>query len=531
MLDGTKVSRRGFLAGAITATAVASLSAAGCGGGKEQESTPQPSGTAAGEPKRGGTLRIASTQLLGLDPMMTEGVPVAGYFYSYPVSLTDWEGTVGDVASSWEVVDDVNWIFKLRNDVHFTDAPPVNGRLLVAPDLAKSIDRNKGIAGASESWNQYVASYEAPDDVTFNIMTKRPYAYLLWLLGICPIVPMEAIEEFGDLRTNVAGSGPFALSKYERGQGLEMVRNPLYYHEYPYIDGISVKVLVDEASIQAAFRAGSIDIYDATDKLKADTVSNVAGVTISRYLERSYANIRLNGSKFAPFKDERVREAVDLALDRRGMIDKLHFGDAELAGPLPPVFENALPKEEIEAAYQHDVPRARQLLSAAGQEDLRFELFVATTPPGPDQAAIIKDNLAEAGITVDIKSSELGTWIADMLLGNFEATVFNHLPYVSDDIPLQLLHSRGDTRTDRNYLGVDDPQVDALLDQIHETVDDAKRKELAWEVQRLVLKRHGPTLLLYQPYGYWCAYDYIKGYTPTAYGFGLHKYDYWIDKG
>jgi ABC-type transport system substrate-binding protein len=118
-----------------------------------------------------------------------------------------------------------------------------------------------------------------------------------------------------------------------------------------------------------------------------------------------------------------------------------------------------------------------------------------------------------------------------MLAGNFQATVFNHLPYMTDDIPLQLLHSRGDTRTERNYLGVDDPQADALLDQIHETLDDAKRKELAWEVQRLVLKRHGPTLLLYQPYGYFCAYDYIKGYTPSAYGFGLAKYDYWIDKG
>ena len=50
-------------------------------------------------------------------------------------------------------------------------------------------------------------------------------------------------------------------------------------------------------------------------------------------------------------------------------------------------------------------------------------------------------------------------------------------------------------------------------------------------MQRRVLARHGPTLTLYEPYGYWAAYDYIKGYTPTSYGFGLYKYDYWIDKG
>jgi peptide/nickel transport system substrate-binding protein len=529
MLNRSRLSRRSFLGGALAATGAAGLVLAGCGGGgEEEEATPQ---TGGGKPKQGGTIRLASTQLLGLDPMSVEGQPMADYLYSYTVAMTDWEGTVGDIASSWEVADELEWVFKLRNDVRFQDVPPVNGRPLTASDIVKSVDRAKDFPGASESWKQWVGTYEAPDDTTFRIRTQKPYAYLLWLLGICPIVPMDAVQEFGNLKSHAAGSGPFMLARYELQTGLEMVRNPIYYHDYPYIDGVTVRVIPDEASIQAAFRAGLADIYQATNKLKADAVKGVSGTTISRYLDRGYANIRLNGSKFAPFKDERVREAVDLALDRKGMIDKIQFGDAELAGPVPPVFDTALPKEEIEAAYKRDIPRARELLSAAGQEGLQFEMFIGNGQDMPDQAAIIKQNLAEAGITVNINAVELGTWIAEMLAGNFEATVFNHLAYMTDDIPLQLHHSRGDTRTDRNYLGVDDPQVDAILDQVRETLDDEKRKQLAWEAQRLVLKRHGPTLLLYQPYSYWCAYDYIKGYTPTAYGFGLHKFDYWIDKG
>ncbi|HUS81826.1 MAG TPA: ABC transporter substrate-binding protein [Dehalococcoidia bacterium] len=527
----TRVSRRGFLGGGASAIGLGALALAACGGSSKDEAggaTGTP--VAAGEPKRGGTIRYPSTQLLGLDPMMTEGVAVAGFFYSYAVQLTDWAGTVGDLATSWEVANDVDWTFTLRSDARFPEAAPTNGRLLVASDLAKSIDRNKGMPGASESWAQYVESYEAVDDTTFKIRTKKPYAYLLWLLGICPIVPMEAVEQLGDLRTHAVGTGPFVLAQYERGAALNMVRNPLYYHDYPYIDGFNIKVIADEASIQAAFRANSVDVYDASNKAKVESLQGIPGTTISRYLDRGYANIRLNGAKFAPFKDERVREAVDISLDRKGMIDRIQFGDAELSGPVPPVFDTALPKEEVEAAYKRDVARAKQLLAAAGQEGMQFELFIGTGMDMPDQAAIIKANLADAGITVTIRSVDLGTWIAQMLAGDFEATVFNHLPYMTDDIPLQLLHSRGDTRTERNYLGVDDAQVDALLDQIHEEIDEAKRKDLAWEVQRLVLKRHGPTLLLYQPYGYWCAYDYIKGYTPTAYGFGLAKYDYWIDK-
>ncbi len=529
MLYRKPISRRRFLAGG--AAGLSALALAACGGLSSQKgsSTPAP----GGQPIRGGTIRWPSTQLLGLDPMMTEGVPVAGFLYSYAVSVTDWEGTVGDIALSWETPSDdgVEWIFHLRNDARFPETVPTNGRFLVAADVAKSIDRNKSIPGASESWTQFVDSYQAVDDVTFKIVTKKPYAYLLWLLGICAIVPMEAVEQYGDLRGNVAGTGPFAVVKYQPGETLNMTRNPLYYQTYPYIDEFNVKVFIDEGSIQAAFRANSIDVYQATNKMKADAVRGVPGTTLSRYLDRAYANVRLNGSKFEPFKDERIREAIDLSIDRQSLIDKIQMGDAELSGPVPPVFDTALPKEEVQAAYKVDIQKAKQLLSAASQEDLRFELFIGSYQDMPNQAAVIKDNLSRAGITVDIRAVELGTWISEMLNGNFDATVFNHLPYTSDDIPLQLLHSRGDTRTERNYLGVDDPQVDALLDQIHETIDDAKRKDLAWEVQRLVLKRHGPTLLLYQPYGYFCAYDYIKGYTPTCYGFGLAKYDYWIDEG
>jgi ABC-type transport system substrate-binding protein len=522
------LSRRDFLGSVLATAGVSGMLLSGCGGNGREK---QAEGTPSGVPKRGGTIRSATPALLGLDPMTTEGVQLAPNFYSSVVQMTDWRGTVGDLALSWEVVDDLDWIFRLRPDARFHDVPPVNGRPLVASDIPKSIDRAKSMPGASESWKQWVDNYEAPDDTTFRLHTKNPYGYLLGLITICSIIPIEAVEEFGDLKNHAIGSGPFVLTQYSRDEMVDRIRNPQYYHEYPYVDGLSTRVLPDEASIQAAFRAGAVDVYNASNKLKADSVKNVGGASIYRYLNRRYACIRLNGSRLAAFKDERVREAIDLALDRKAMIDKLHFGDAELAGPVPPVFETSLPKEELEAAYARDVPKAKQLLSAAGQERLRFGMSIGTYEDMPDQAAIIKDDLAEAGITVDIEASELGSWLSNMLLGHFDATVFTHLAYMTDEIPLQSHHSHGDTRNERNYLGVDDAEVDAILDRIQQTLDENERKGLAWEAQRLVLKRHGPTLLLYQPYGYWCAYDYIKGYTPTAYGFGLFKFDYWIDKG
>jgi len=536
MFNRARLSRRRFLGGTLAAGAgAAGLALAACGGGEEEgEGTPQAVETVEGEPKRGGTIRTATmASILGLDPHSTEGVLLAAGFYSYVVHVTDWQGNVGDLAESWEIVDELDWIFKIRGDVRFQDIPPVNGRQLTAQDIPASIDRLRSLPGASQQWELWTDKYEAPDARTFTFRTSKPYGYLLMTLGspLTAIIPVEAAEHFGDLKSHAIGSGPFMLKRHSRDEGVDMVRNPNYYHEFPYIDGSSIKVLPDQASIQAAFRAGNLDVYDAPNRLQADAVSGVSGTSVQSYLERTYSVFVLNGARVEAFKDERVREAVDLALDRKAMIDKLHFGDAELAGPVGPLWDSTLPPEEIEAAYQRDVEKAKQLLSAAGAEDLSFKLSFASYQDNPDRAAIIKENLAEAGINVELQAGELGTWLADLLGGNFETTSFGHLPYLSDDIQLQSHHTYGFSRNEESFLGVEDPEVDATLEKIHETIDEDDRIELAQDVQRLILKRHGPTLVLYQPYGYWVAYDYIKGYTPTAYGLGLYKYDYWIDKG
>jgi peptide/nickel transport system substrate-binding protein len=534
----SKISRRGFLAGAAAAGGAAGLVLVGCGGGEEKSESQTPGATEqAGEIKTGGTIHISSpTAILSLDPHTTEGVSAATYFYSYVVHVTDWHApdyNIGDLAESWETPDDLTWIFHLRGDAKFQDLPPANGRTVVAEDVVKSIDRYRAQPGASTSWDQWTERYEAPDPRTFTEITKKPYGYFLMDLGspLTAILAMEIVDQFGDLKTHIAGSGPFTLKSYDPNVALEMLRNPTYYQKYPYVDGFNVKVYTDDSAAQAAFRAGQLDAYVATTKPKADNVGSVAGVTVQKYLDRVYSVFMLNAVQEPRFKDERVREAVDLALDRKQMIDKLCFGDGELAGPVPPLWPAALPKEEVEAAYVRDVTRSKQLLSAAGYPDLAFDLSFGSYQDNPDRASIIKSNLAEAGITVNLQAADIGTWLNNLTNNNFVSTTFTHLRYLSDYIQINWAHSHGWAQTDIGYTGVDDPEVDAMIVQIDGTINDQERIKLEQDVQRLVLKRHGPTLTLYEPYAYWAAYDFIKGYTPTSYGFGLYKYDYWIDKG
>lgn len=538
MVDQHGMSRRHFLGGAAATMAGAALAA--CSAGDEEEGeTEQQAGQATreagGGPKRGGILRSASlAPILSLDPHeLAGGTLAAPLFYGFVVHVTDWDGTTGDLAETWETIDELNWVFNIRPGVRWHDVSPVNGRIFVADDIVKSLQRQNAMPGAFTDWDEAVDVYKAPDAATFTLRTNKPYSYLLGTVGNQgrAIVPVEAVEAFGDLRSHVIGTGPFQLKDYNRDTGMTTMRNPTYHQDYPYIDGTEVKVFSDEASVQVVFRAGSIDSYAPSDKLKADTMRALKGASVKEYLDRVYSVFVLNADKFEAFKDERVREAVDLALDRKKMIDRLCFGRGELAGPIPPVWSSALPKEEVEKAYTRDVATAKQLLAAAGQEDLSFELSYWNSPDIADLAAIVKSDLAEAGITVDLKGSEVGTWFSDYLAGEFESTTFTHLLYMPDYIPLMSHATYGYTGSQQGYLGVDDPEVDSMLEKVKEAMKEDDRVRLAQEAQSAILKRHGPTLVLFQPYGYWAAYDYIKGYEPTAYGFGLFKYDYWIDEG
>jgi ABC-type transport system substrate-binding protein len=527
-----KLTRRQFLGG--VAAASAGLAALRCGGGGEEEAaTPQ---VTTGEPKRGGIIRMATTApALSLDPHTdnTLAAVTKPYTYGYLVHVTEWKGLDGDLAKKWEVVDALDWIFHMRPGVRFHNEPPVNGRPLVAGDVAYSYKRIEVTPGASlTGWNEWIDRYEAPDDQTFTVHTKKPYAYIFMTLGSprMAVVPREAVEEFGDLKSHMIGTGPFMLKSWDVNQGIEVERNPDYYRsDIPYLDGLNWIVMPDDAAIQASFRAGRSDVYAASDRLRAESVSSVKGASTQKYLNRLYTVLILNAARVPAFTDERVREAVDISLDREAMIQKIHLGDAELCGPVGPSWDTALPPEEIEQAYKRDVAKAKQLLTAAGQEDLSFTLVCASYADNPDRAAIIQQNLQEAGIRVQLETRDLGTWLNDLYAVNYEANTYANLPYLSDDIQLQSHHSKGFNRA--MFFGITDPEVDSLLEQVQTTIDDEARKELARQVQRKILKRHGPTLTLYEPYAYFVAYDYIKNYKPGPWGFGMYKFDMWIDKG
>ncbi len=156
--------------------------------------------------------------------------------------------------------------------------------------------------------------------------------------------------------------------------------------------------------------------------------------------------INLNEISTPVLQDERVREALDLSLDRDAMIEKLCFGEGNYTGPVSWGLEFwSLPQDELRTRYRRDVEKARRLLDAAGVQRPHPGAEVPDYDTA-DLASMIKEQAAEAGITINIRAMELGAWVADLFSQNFELMVSGGLPYGDENLPLQFNHTYNWTR-------------------------------------------------------------------------------------
>ncbi len=530
-----RISRRALLGGMAGAAGLAALRC----GGDEDGTAPAVATPTAGAVKRGGVLRLSSTfPALSIDPHtdITLGLVFTPYIYGYLLhevyNLKGPPTLLFDHIESMEQPDEVTYVFKLHQGIHFQDLPPANGRELVAEDVRYSFERIASVE-STPFWKTGIESTSAPDPYTFQARLTGPHAYTMAEFGghRTAIVPREAVEEYGDLKSHALGSGPFQVESLSRGESMDMVRHPNYFVEgIPYLDGIGWRIIPDDSSLMVAFKARELDVYSPPKKLQADEVAGFSeDVVLTKDPSQTIFTILFNELSLPALQDVRVREAIDIAVDRDAMIDKLAFGEGKVSGPVSWGLEYwSLPQEELRERYKRDVAKARQLLEAAGAADLSLELKFASGAAA-DQAAMIKEQLAEAGIDIKLISMELGAWYAARSANDYQLMCRERIPYPSEQFPLQFCHTHNWTR-EQDPVHLPEPEIDALLDEILVTVDIEERRELALDVTRKILDRHGPFLYLFSPYAYTARWSHVRGYEDLEPGMVLYTYDMWLDK-
>ncbi|HEX5502299.1 MAG TPA: ABC transporter substrate-binding protein [Thermomicrobiales bacterium] len=455
--------------------------------------TPTAAATSAaaggGQPKPGGTsVWAAETDPVALNPITNSNFSsTQGFEHSYE-SLTAYTPDlkiVPALAESWDNPDQTTYVFHLRKNVKWHD-----GTDFTADDVKYTFDivlDPKGPAVYRQNFDQ-VDKVEVVDPLTVKFTTKAPFPPLLGAFAILrssAIIPKGAMEK-GKLDTQVVGTGPYKLTEYVPSDHITLVKNKDYWGgPLPYIDNVTFKILAQEDARIAGLRAGTLDYgvlsADGRQRLQGDSKFHIGSVP------RQYNYLILFNMTKPPFSDAKARQAVNLAIDRKEIADKVFSGVFTPCGPVPISLGGgwALPADELATKWEkYDPNQAKQLLKDAGV-DTSQELDFLVTPFNNNfvpLAVVVADQLKKVGLNAKIRQVEQGVYIKEQKANNFALTPNAATARHDPDAYVYSFHSGQNSAA-----GFKDDQLDALMEQARTTLDAAKRKDLYDQIQRQML--------------------------------------------
>ena len=405
------IRRRRLLGTTLAGSAGAAfLAACGGSGGNDgesgvQEATIAPSTRVAetGQPKPGGTISTRQSANAPLDPHTNTtftAQTLASYVYARllkyktgvdPTTANDYE-VEGDLAESVEMPGDGRTVtFKLRPNARWQDIAPVSGRVVEAEDIKFSFDRfrtdpkssNKGVFGTPE--NPLVEGVETPDSRTVVFKLAKPYAPFKNLIANSNylwIMPREIGQGTMDPGKQMIGAGPFILDAVQPDIAYRVRKNPTYYgNPMPYIDGVNLTIITEEAQEVAQYQAGRLDIAAIPPARVEEAKRSVPKGLMVEYLPSTYGFLAMQQRGNTPFKDERVRRAASMSIDRDGILTLAYEGKGSWLGP----FSASFGKWRIDPKsadmgpggqyFKYNPAEAKKLLAAAGHPNglpLRF---------------------------------------------------------------------------------------------------------------------------------------------------------------
>jgi peptide/nickel transport system substrate-binding protein len=556
-----RISRRALLgAGAVTAVGAASAAVIGCNGddgnGNVGGTTPGAgSPVASGTPRRGGSItqgRLLEAQ--GIDPHIDfTGFDIDMLVYTY---LYSWRDSVKEIVlnnfvTDAELPDPLHYNFTLRRGIKSAPVGPAADEELTSRDCYESfIRRGTSISAPDRRYPQRFlpengGRLETPDPYTFNITLTRPFVPALQDMAnfTWAIVPAKVIDTYGTRLSQAAfGSGPFMLDEFRGSERIVLKRNPNFFlNPRPWLDEIKKIVITEGSSLLAAFKSGQHDINGAVlMKEEAEELMEDGRFDVDKFPSLFYPVIHMKVIR-PPFNDIKVRQAINLALDRDDWINVISDSQGFYNGPIQWAQTNwALPQDELRAFYRHDPERAKQLLAEAGfPNGLSVKMKLPRLTGAiivQEMAVLIKDQLARVGIDVQLDEVEIGAFISNTLLsGNFDMVFFPNLPYTEPDRPLSFYHSAGVTGAG-NWTNYTNPELDKLIDAQAEEFDPEKRRDIILQAQRMILPEHGPQLTLPGGFQYSAHWKHVHA-ASTVTGFNLEVRgddgptgaDIWVD--
>jgi len=411
----------------------------------------------------------------------------------------------GDLAESWQSSSEHRvWTFKLRQGVKWQNLPPVKGREFVAADVKYCFEQYAK-EGVQSSNFQEIEGFETPDKYTVRIHLKTPNVLFPQNLAepVTVLFAKEVLEEDGDLKKRVIGTGPYTLKEHTRKVRIVLQKNPDYFDkDRPYIDEYTILSTPDAATRLATFRTGQADVLWVASPSEVDIVRKTnPNVQVQAYHNTlAPFGVALAQDK-PPFNDVRVRRAISMAIDRQKMVDTVFEGHGIAGWGVPYIYytDKAPTLAQLGPWWQFKPAEAKKLLAEAGHPNgfpttlFYYEYF----PQMSSQVQLVQQDLKK-NLNIDVKITKLdytsyygryveGKW--DGMCWGFQSGHAIGL----DERTYQYLHSK----STKNFFRVNDTQIDELTTKLRQTPDPAQQRALT---KKIVDREFDQALRLWMPY-------------------------------
>ncbi len=470
-----------------------------------------------------------------LDPIST----TEGETYRVTESIFETVVTYGEedttihpgLAESWDVsADNLTYTFHLKQDVKFQDGTDFNADAVV-------FNFDRWMNGDDEQFPYYtmfggykgdeghvIKEVKAVDENTVEFTLTRPQAPFLKNLAMSPfgIASPAAVKKYGDkFREHPVGTGPFKFKEWKPNDKIVIEKFDGYHEKgLPKLKQVIFRVIPDNSARINALQNGEIDIMDGmnpSDKKKVTDDSQL------QLIERPSMNVGYLGFNVTmkPFDNKKVRQALNMAVDKKALIDAFYEGQAIPAkNPMPARIEGY--NNDIKD-YPYDLTAAKALLTEAGYPDgFTMDLWYMPVarpymPDGKKVAEVIQAEWKKLGITVNLQTIDWATYLEKASKGEFPAYMLGWTGDNGDaDNFLYTLLDKDSIGSNNYSYYANDALHDVLIKAQTET-DPAVRNELYKEAQ-VIIHEDAPWINLVHSTPLIAANKDVTGYVPHPTG-------------
>ncbi|MED1953665.1 ABC transporter substrate-binding protein [Brevibacillus centrosporus] len=401
----------------------------------------------------------------------------------------DAEGKfVPDLAESWENVNPTTWRFKLRQGVKFQNGDP-----FTAADVKFTLERVAKDEKLSEHSNyDEIQEVKVVDDHTVDVITKNADPILLNRLSRSgsSMLPSKYIAEKGweEFLKNPVGTGPYKFQEWKRDDRLVLVKNDGYFGDKPKWDKVIFRVIQEDSTRVAELMTGGIDVALNIPPSDEERIESNEGTSVITGPSQRVMTMEVRVTPGRVTADPRVREAIDLAIDEKAIIDNLY------AGKGTPTQTRVTPGNfgahiGLYNKYNYDPERAKQLLAEAGYANGVDVTF--TAPSGrylkdKETAELVTAMLTEVGFRVKL---ELMEWSAfNERLSARKMDELFMVAYGNSMFDAALALDRVTIARTKDRTDYTNPEVEALYKAASQNMNPTERLKQFEKIQEIVAK-------------------------------------------